>query len=153
MQPTSQESLRLFNPGNLANWNVGLDEYGPWKDSGLNGVYTLRLRAIGTDGREAVDSVPVIVGRLAHLAEGGTIVSPDGTAQAHRPAAGGARSVRADGRRAGSRDVDPVAPWRDEACPQACAFAGEVYEVLPPDETFRRSGHAGAALRREPASR
>ena len=83
--PTGRE-LKQFNPGNLANWNVGINEFKPWHDEGLNGVYTLRLRVTGVEGQQASDTTTVIVGRLAHTAEGGVISSPDGKARLTIPA-------------------------------------------------------------------
>src|SRR5205085_58168 len=40
LMPDTQ-TLSHIRAGNLANWNVGLDEYTPWQDAGLGGVYTL----------------------------------------------------------------------------------------------------------------
>lgn len=129
--------LRSFNPGNIADWNVGVDEYRPWKQPGLNGVYTLRLSVMGKDGREAVDTSTVIVGRLAHTPEGGTITSPDGKAKLSIPPLATTRafSIMA------LVPLAQVEPGNQGGgnLPAGRAPAGDVYELFPADEAFRRS--------------
>ncbi|MDQ6695173.1 MAG: hypothetical protein M3014_12265, partial [Chloroflexota bacterium] len=135
----AERPIRLFNPGNLANWNVGIDEYRPWKDPGLNGLYTLRLRVIGTDGREASDSLPVIVGRLADTPSGGTITSPDGKAKLTIPALATRRTFAVMSLMPLSQ-LEPalsIQAWR-EGLPADATLLGEAYEVMPADELFRR---------------
>jgi flagellar hook assembly protein FlgD len=125
------------NPtGNLADWNVGINEFAPWTDAGLNGLYTLRLRVLGKDGREASDSVQIIVGRLAHSAEGGMIVSPDGKARLLIPPLATQNSFAL-------MAILPLAQsdpsgTRGAAMPKDKKPAGAVYEILGADETFRR---------------
>jgi flagellar hook assembly protein FlgD len=125
------------NPsGNLADWNVGLSEFIPYTADGLNGLYTLRLRVFSKDGREAADSVRVVVGRLAHTAEGGTIVSPDGKARLLVPplATQHAFALLAILPLAQS---DPSGK-RGAALPKDRQPAGPIYEIMGADETFRR---------------
>ncbi|HEY8744655.1 MAG TPA: FlgD immunoglobulin-like domain containing protein, partial [Chloroflexota bacterium] len=125
------------NPsGNLADWNVGLSEFIPYTADGLNGLYTLRLRVLGKDGREAADSVRVVVGRLAHTAEGGTIVSPDGKARLLVPPLATQRSFAL-------LAILPLAQSdpsgkRGATLPKDRQPAGPVYEIMGADETFRR---------------
>lgn len=125
-----------IHSGNLANWNVGLDEFTPWQNAGLAGVYTLRLRVIGEDGREASDTAPLIVGRLASFPSGGTIVSADGQARLVVPplatqngfallALVPLEQVSADG------------SWR-QILPGDKRLAGQAYEIFPADERFRQ---------------
>ncbi|HVO70194.1 MAG TPA: FlgD immunoglobulin-like domain containing protein [Aggregatilineaceae bacterium] len=122
--------------GNLANWDVGVNEFTPYKNVGLNGVYTLRLREIGKDGREAADSVPVIVGGLAHSAEGGTIISSDGQARLIVPplATQGSFALMA---LVPTAQIEPDAVWRP-SLPSDKKLIGGVYEVFPADQLFRR---------------
>lgn len=129
-------ALRSFNPGNLANWNVGVDEYLPWKQPGLNGLYTLRLHVLGKDGRDASDSVPVIVGRLAHTAEGGTVTSPDSKAKLSIPALATSHPFSLMALVPLSQ-LEPDGRWRANL-PNNAKLLGEVYEVFPADETFRQ---------------
>ncbi|MDQ6695237.1 MAG: hypothetical protein M3014_12595, partial [Chloroflexota bacterium] len=133
--------LKLFNPGNLANWDTGLDEFKPWHEAGLNGLYTLRLRVIGTDGREADDSFPVIVGRLADTAQGGTISSSDGLnakQNAHLTipyfATHDSFSLMA---LIPLSQTETTTNWRP-MLPIGPRLAGDAYEVFPADEKFRR---------------
>jgi flagellar hook assembly protein FlgD len=133
--PTGGE-LKQFNPGNLANWNVGIDEFKPWHDAGLSGVYTLRLRVTGVEGQQAVDTKTVIVGRLAHTAEEGVITSPDGKARLTVPALATTEAFAlmaviptqqlefGDGLRS-------ILPPNDD-------LAGDLYELLPAGGRFRR---------------
>jgi flagellar hook assembly protein FlgD len=132
----SSDILRTFNPGNIANWNVGVDEFKPWSQHGLSGLYTLRLRVTGKDGREASDSAPVIVGRLAHTAEGGTITSPDGKATLSIPPLATTKpfSIMA---LVPLSQVQMDGAWRANL-PANASLLGEAYEVFPADETFRR---------------
>jgi Tol biopolymer transport system component len=129
-------NLKLFNPGNLANWDTGLNEFKPWDEAGLNGLYTLRLRVIGTDGREADDTFPVIVGRLASTAEGGTIASPDSKARLLIPyfATQDSFSLMA---LVPLSQTETVTDWPG-MLPAGPKPVGDVYEVFPADEKFRR---------------
>ncbi len=122
--------------GNLANWDVGVNEFKPWHDEGLNGVYTLRLRVVGKDGREVRDSVPVIVGRLAHSAEGGIITSPDGKARLSIPPLATQTSFELMALIPVAQ-VEPGGTWT-ASLPADMKLAGEVYEVFPANEAFRR---------------
>ena len=129
-------TLSHINAGNLANWNVGVDEFKPWQEPGLNGVYTLRLRVTGSDGREAADTFPVIVGRLAHFAEGGTITSPDGKARLIVPPFA-TQNPFALLALVPLSQTEPDEGWKKNL-PTDMKLAGEVYEIFPADETFRQ---------------
>ncbi len=120
--------------GNLANWNVGLDEFTPWQQAGLAGVYTLRLRVIGKDGREARDSIPVIVGRLTSFPNGGTIASPDGKARLVVPplATQNGFALLA---LIPIAQIVPDDSWQ-QILPGDKKLAGTVYEIFPADEKF-----------------
>lgn len=120
----------LVAAGNLADWNTGLDEFAPWAQSGLSGVYTLRLRAIARNGREAVDTFPVAIGRLAHSMAGGRIESPDGRARIDAPA------LAVDGSFALVALLPAAAP---PALPAGVTALSGVYEVLPAETAFRRA--------------
>lgn len=133
--PTGRE-LKQFNPGNLANWNVGVNEFKPWNQEGLNGVYTLRLRVDGKDGRKATDTTTVIVGRLAHTAEGGTISSPDGKARLTIPALATTSPFSLMSLVPASQ-LQPGDSWRGNL-PANANLVGDVYEVFPAGERFRR---------------
>ncbi|MGB8644258.1 MAG: hypothetical protein WCF84_03420, partial [Anaerolineae bacterium] len=130
------ETLSHINAGNLANWNVGIDEFKPWQQPGLNGVYTLRLRVTGADGRQASDTFPVIVGRLAHFAEGGVITSPDGKARLIVPpfATSSPFALLA---LVPLSQTAPDDSWKKNL-PAGIPLAGDVYEILPPNEIFRQ---------------
>ncbi len=130
-------NLKLFNPGNLANWDTGLNEFKPWDEAGLNGLYTLRLKVIGTDGREADDSFPVIVGRLADTAQGGVIASPDGKASLTIPyfATRYSFSLMALVPLSETETMSETGSM----LPVGPKVAGGVYEVFPVDEKFRRA--------------
>jgi flagellar hook assembly protein FlgD len=129
-------TLSHIDAGNLANWNVGLDEYKPLDQPGLNGIYTLRLRVVGKDGREVSDTLPVIVGRLAHFAEGGTIVSPDGKARLTIPPLA-TRNAFALMALIPLTSSEPDGAWRQNL-PANTKLAGPVYEILPANETWRQ---------------
>jgi hypothetical protein len=131
--PPGDRTLVRHGAGNLINWNVGLDEYLPWNNPGLNGVYTLRLRVTGTDGRTAEDRVPVVVGRLAATAIGSTIESPDGQARLRVPALASQDSFALLAI-VPATDVDPAQTW---TLPQNAQPAGTLYEIFPADEQFR----------------
>lgn len=128
--------LKQFNPGNLANWNVGINEFKPWDEEGLAGVYTLRLRVTGVEGQQASDTKTVIVGRLAHTAEGGTIASSDGKARLIVPelATTDPFALMAI---VPAQDLDPGKDIR-ASLPANADLAGDVYELLPAGERFRR---------------
>jgi RHS repeat-associated protein len=70
--------------GNLATWNTGLKNWVhlPWHPpedtTDLNGIYTLRLVAVGKDGQTQEDRVTVTVGRAIAQALPGEALSPDG---------------------------------------------------------------------------
>src|SRR5207248_7417388 len=115
--------------------NVGLDEYTPWQDAGLAGVYTLRLRIMGQDGREAGDSATVIVGRLATYAEGGTIASPDGKARLTVPPLATQNGFAL----LGLIPLAQVAPGDSgrPPLPSDKQLAGPLYEFFQADEHFR----------------
>lgn len=129
-------TLSHIRAGNLANWNVGLDEFTPWQQAGLAGVYTLRLRVMGKDGREASDSFPVIVGRLASFPNGGTITSPDGKARLTVPplATQNGFALLA---LIPIAQIVPDDSWR-QMLPGDRRLAGTVYEIFPADERFRQ---------------
>ena len=133
--PTARE-LKQFNPGNLANWDVGVNEFKPWNEEGLNGVYTLRLLVDGDDGRQATDTTTVIVGRLAHTAEGGTITSPDGKARITIPELATTEAFALMALVPESQ-LDPGDSWRS-SLPADATLAGDMYEVFPAGERFRR---------------
>lgn len=136
LSPSALPNANALNhAGNLANWNVGIDEFKPWTQPGLNGLYTLRLLVQGTDGREAVDSLPVLAGKLAHTAEGGEIASADGNAKLDIPPFGTFSSFSL-------MAIAPVTDtvtgdWR-ASLPAGMTPAGAMYEAFPPDELFRR---------------
>ena len=134
--PPADRALANINAGNLANWNAGLDEFHPWKDAGLNGVYTLRLRVTGKDDREVSDSVAVIVGRLAAPATGGTIASPDGKAHLIVPpyATEDTFALMAI---VPAVQLDPNQSWQ-ASLPSDKQLASDVYEIFPADEKFRQ---------------
>lgn len=132
----SSGTLSHVNAGNLANWNVGLDEITPWNDAGLNGVYTLRLEVVGSDGRQATDTFPVLVGRLADFPDGGTIPSADGKARLVVPSLA-TQNPFALLALAPLSQLEPDDSWK-QILPTDKQLAGEVYEIFPPDETFRQ---------------
>jgi hypothetical protein len=129
--PPGDRTLVRHGAGNLINWNVGLDEYLPWNSPGLNGVYTLRLRVTGKDGRAAEDRLPVVVGRLAATATGGTLDSPDGQARLRVPALASQDSFALLAI-VPATDVDR----RSRSLPQNAQPAGTLYEIFPADEQF-----------------
>jgi len=129
-------TLSHIRAGNLANWNVGLDEFTPWQQAGLAGVYTLRLRVIGKDGREASDSFPVIVGRLASFPNGGTIASPDGKARLTVPPLA-TQNGFALFALIPIAQIVPDDSWQ-QMLPGDRELAGTVYEIFPADERFRQ---------------
>lgn len=133
--PTGRE-LKQFNPGNLANWNVGIDEFEPWHDEGLSGVYTLRLQVTGIEGQLSSDTRTVIVGRLAHTAEGGTISSPDGKAHLSVPALATTEAFALMAIIPVTQ-MEPGDAWRD-SLPGNASLQGDLYELLPAGERFRR---------------
>jgi flagellar hook assembly protein FlgD len=124
------------NPSNLASWNTGLDEYAPWNQPGLSGVYTLRLSVLGKDGREADDTFPVVVGRLASTAQGGTITSPDGQASLTIPsfATQDSYSLMA---LVPLSQTESTGDWHS-LLPADEQTVGQVYEVFPANERFRQ---------------
>ncbi len=134
--PSQSYQLSNINAGNLANWDTGLNEFKPYNKEGLSGVYTLRLRVTGSDNREVSDSEPIIVGRLAHSAEGGTITSSDGKARLIIPPLATQESFALMAIVPESQ-VDPGNAYQ-ATLPSDKQLSGDVYEIFPPDETFRQ---------------
>lgn len=119
----------------LGAWDAGLDELRPFTEKGLSGLQTLRLTVTGDDGRTATDQQVVVVGEIAHSAEGGTISSPDGRATLTIPPLATSESLSL----LAILPLSETQPGFDvtKTLPASLTAAGEAWEILPPDESFR----------------
>jgi len=119
---------------NLAVWNVGLDEFGSYSIPGLSGLYTLRLRVISKSGYEISDSAPVLVGSLAHFADGGVITSPDGQARLLIPKGSTAATfVLIAIMPAAQTEPDGII---EDILPAQYQLQGTLYEVMPANDSY-----------------
>ena len=122
--------------GNLATWNTGLKNWVhlPWHPpedtTDLNGIYTLRLVAVGKDGQTQEDRVTVTVGRAIAQALPGEALSPDGRVRMHFRAQSLTRPFRVYA-------VLPVDPGGTLA-PLGRRQLSSAYEITPGGDRFIR---------------